>query len=471
MRNFDLLTFCGVISLLIGFGFYKTKMVKSESTYLFADRKTKWAALTATLVMTEFNSATLISFSSLGYVAGFWALLLPIVFLLGLVFYAVTVAEKWKTFNGFSVAGFFNQRYGKNIGTCASVLLMVAMLGFSAAYIKSLILLFQPLFPMFNPWVLSSCFITIVFIMSLRGGLIAIIRTDILSLILMLIFFPLMAFFIWKTPLLPEASFTSSISLAQGQEVLPMHFIFSLIILTMFTYILAPWYGQKIFAAESPKVAYWAVITAAVLVFFLYGSAIFATAILRDKGFDCPTSEQALPYLINNCLPRGFTGAGYALLFATSATTLTGLWSAMSAMWIGDFLKTSADNKEGCQRSILTTITFALISLVLANTLVDRVFEKLILANIPVAALSFGLLAGFYWKKASCQGVYLSVVTGCLCGTGAYWFFGEEGHYTWYWTVYGIPLIFLSGVLGSIYSYQKVPSWGDANSTLGDHVF
>jgi len=453
MLIFDFLTFWSVIGLLAVIGIYKSKTIRSESAYLFAERKTKWAALTATLVMTEFNSATLISFSSLGYTAGFWALVLPFIFLFGLIFYALTVARKWKAFDGLSVAGFFSQRYGKNMGTYASILLLLAMLGFSAAYIKSLILLFQPIFPSIEPWIISTGLLAIVFVMSLRGGLIAIIRTDVLSLILILVFFPLMVFFMWKSPIPSAISSPASLSLAHGQEILPLRFIFSLTILTMFTYILAPWYGQKIFAAKSPKVAYWAVITAAILVFFLYGAAIFATALFRSKGFESPSPEQALPSLIDRCLPLGFKGIAYALLFATSATTLTGVWSAMSAMWIGDFLKTRSDSTL---RSILITVFFGAISLILANTLIDSVFNKLILANIPVAALSFGLLAGFYWKKTSLPGVYLSILMGCICGVGSYCIFREEGGYTWYWAIYGIPLTFLVGILGSLFSSRSL---------------
>ncbi len=452
MNSFDLFAFSGVIALLVVIGIYKSRMIRSESAYLFAERKTKWAALTATLVMTEFNSATLISFASLGYIAGYWALALPFVFLIGLLFYAVTVAEKWKTFDGLSVAGFFTQRYGKNMGTFASVLLLLAMLGFSAAYIKSLILLFHPIFPSIDPWVLSTALLTIVFVMSLRGGLIAIIRTDLLSMGLMLLFFPLIAFLMWQAP---AASEPVSLSLSQGQAIVPPSFIISLTVLTMFTYILAPWYGQKIFSAESPKVAYWAVIAAALLVFFLYGTAIFATALFREKGFACASAEQAFPALIDRCLPFGLKGIAYALLFATSATTLTGVWSAMSAMWIGDFLKTDA---EGCRRSIFATIGFASLSLLLANTLVDSVFNKLILANVPVAALSFALLAGFYWKRVSWLGAALSILVGCLSGVGAYLFFGEEGGYTWYWAMYGIPLTFFVGIMGSLFSREAVVS-------------
>ena len=156
----------------------------------------------------------------------------------------------------------------------------------------------------------------------------------------------------------------------------------------------------------------------------------------------------ALPHLIDRCLPSGVKGFAYALLFATSATTLTGVWSAMSAMWIGDFSKKKPD--ASCKRSVKITLLFAAISFVLANTLVDKVFDKLILANIPVAALSFGLLAGFHWKKASRPGVIASIAMGVLCGAGAYWYFGEEGGYTWYWAVLGIPLTFLTGTVVSL---------------------
>ena len=207
MTLFDAIAFFIVIALLIGVGIFQSRRVRTESSYLFAGRKTKWAALTATLVMTEFNSATLISFASLGYAAGLWALTLPFIFLFGLLFYAASVAKKWKAFDGFSVAGFFTQRYGRDVGSCASILLLIAMLGFSAAYIKSLTLLFLPLSPSLNPWVLSLALCLLVLVMTLRGGLLAIIRTDVLSLIFMLLFFPLTALFLWKSSSLPPLSF------------------------------------------------------------------------------------------------------------------------------------------------------------------------------------------------------------------------------------------------------------------------
>ena len=302
--------------------------------------------------------------------------------------------------------------------------------------------LFHPLFPSVNLWVVSAMLLGTILAMSLKGGLISIIRTDIASFVLTLLFIPLMIFFICRAP----SSQSVPLSLAQGQEILPFRFVCSLAVLTMFTYILAPWYGQKIFVAKSPKIAFWAVFSAAILVFLFYGAAIFATAMLREKGIECPSGEQALPLLISQFFPIGFKGFAYAFLLTTSATTLTGIWSAMSAMLTGDFLETKNANY---MRTIGITISFAVLSYILANTVIDHVFDKLILANIPVAALSFGLLAGFYWKKVSRFGVYLSILVGCLSGIGAYALFGEAGGYTWYWAIYGIPLSFVAGIAGS----------------------
>ena len=52
---------------------------------------------------------------------------------------------------------------------------------------------------------------------------------------------------------------------------LPFRFVTTLIVLTCFTYIAAPWYGQKIFAARTERIAFLGAGIAAVLVFLLYG--------------------------------------------------------------------------------------------------------------------------------------------------------------------------------------------------------
>ena len=154
----DLFTFISVIGLLLLIGLFKNKKVKSQSNYLFAQRKCTIWQLTCTLVMTEMNTSTLLSFAGLGYLAGARALSLPLVFLIGLLFYALTVAKKWKQMDGYSVVELFRSRYGNTLAKLASFSLILSMAGFTATYVKSLSLLFSPLFPNFSPWMITAFF-------------------------------------------------------------------------------------------------------------------------------------------------------------------------------------------------------------------------------------------------------------------------------------------------------------------------
>jgi Na+/proline symporter len=67
-----------------------------------------------------------------------------------------------------------------------------------------------------------------------------------------------------------------------------------------------------------------------------------------------------------------------------------------------------------------------------------------------VAALSFALLAGFHWKRATTAGAWASMIVGVVWGVGCYVVVGEAGGYTWPWAMYGIPLIFATGIITSL---------------------
>ena len=142
----------------------------------------------------------------------------------------------------------------------------------------------------------------------------------------------------------------------------------------------------------------------------------------------------------------------FAILFAAAATTLSGIWSALTTMLVGDYLLSAKNPTLGKDYvgSMKIYFAFAVISWLLGNIFVDKILNKLILANIPIAALSFALLAGFYWNKTSRRGAMFSILLGFVWGTGCYLYLGEDGLYTWFWAAYGIPIIFVSGIVGSI---------------------
>src|SRR5688572_1909032 len=187
MSGADLAGFASFLALL---AWASRRRAASAHEFLVADRSVRLFPLVATLVMTEFNTSTLLAFSAAGYRAGPMALALPLVFLIGLAFYTATVARPWKRFNRLSVAELFTERYSRALGRFAALMLLTAMTGFCATYVKSLALLFQPLVPNVAFPLLTAVCTTVVVASVLPGGLLSVVRSDVVSFLVTIVLLP-----------------------------------------------------------------------------------------------------------------------------------------------------------------------------------------------------------------------------------------------------------------------------------------
>jgi Na+/proline symporter len=453
----DLGGFAAVLAVLLAGARYRPH---SDEDFLVAQRRLSLFPLVATLVMTEFNTSTLLAFSAAGYRAGPMALALPFVFLVGLSFYTVTVARAWKRLDRLSVAELFAVRYSPALGRFASVLLICSMIGFGATYVKSLGLLFGPFMPWMPPAVASALLTMVVLAVALPGGLVSVVRSDVAAFVLTIALVPvLLGLGMWHSAgagglatVFDQSQRTLDPVAQWSHPALPFRFVLTLIALTCVTYIAAPWYGQKIFAARDERTAFRAVAWSAALVFLLYGGLALAASHLRVVSPGLPDAQSAVPVMMTLWLPAGVRGAGFALLFAAALTTLAGVWTAMAAMVAADFGWTEARHIHVQRRAI---VAFALLHWLGAVLLVDDILNRLILANVPVVALSFALLAGFHWPRATTAGAWASALVGVAWGTGSFVIVGEAGGYTWPWAMYGIPIIFATGIVVSLLTGQR----------------
>ncbi len=151
MEVIDYWVFCIFLILILIIGIISSRKINTQAQYLVADRNTNIFPLISTLVMTEFNPTTFVSHAALGYSAGLRALALPGMLFVCLIFYALTVAKKWKSFNGESVAHYFSVRYSPFLGKFSTVFFIFVMLGLTATYIKSFCILLTGIFSEYIP--------------------------------------------------------------------------------------------------------------------------------------------------------------------------------------------------------------------------------------------------------------------------------------------------------------------------------
>lgn len=397
-----------------------------NSHYYLNDKKTTLFALTATLVMTELNTSTLVGFSSLGYVYHYSAISVSLVFLFGLLFYALTVAKKWRNVDAISVSEFFSQRYHKYLGILVACILWVAMLGFSANFIKSADILLHSLLPNTNSSLTSGVLCLVMLLLTIRKGLGSIIQIDKVSFILCFVVFTYLLWYGLSHPIIDNSMTTKPISSS---------FVLSLIIITIFTYILSPWYGQKIFSAISAKVAFKAVILASIIITAFYGITIYITAHFTPV-LSTQNGDDAFAILLHTQLPLIVQPMIYMVLFLIAITTISALWNTMASIIY-------AHNTRIKNQPMLVAI-IALVSYFIANIWIDHILDKMLLFNIPIAALAFSLLYGFYGKRHNFLGAIVSILVGTI---SAIIFYFYSSDFVFYWAFICIPLSFVCGLL------------------------
>jgi Na+(H+)/acetate symporter ActP len=78
----------------------------------------------------------------------------------------------------------------------------------------------------------------------------------------------------------------------------------------------------------------------------------------------------------------------------------------------------------------------------------------MLLFNIPIAALAFSLLYGFYGKKNNLVGAVLSTIVGIVVAITLYMVFDQQT-FVFYWAFLCMPLVFIVGFLPLIVGFKS----------------
>ena len=131
------------IIIVTGYGLFKARKVKNSEDFLVAGRSLGLFVLIGTIVMTEFNPATVIGISIFSYKAGIFACLYSFAFIFAFIPYTFIIAKKWKKLNAVTISEMFERRYDKNFRVLASLAMIIVLALFCSAYLKAAGLVFS----------------------------------------------------------------------------------------------------------------------------------------------------------------------------------------------------------------------------------------------------------------------------------------------------------------------------------------
>ena len=431
MMNYTLIT-CVVLYLLgtLALGVWAGSRVKNTSDFAVAGRSLPLIMVITTTFATWFGAETVMGVPA-KFVQGGLNAIVEDPFGAGacLILVGLFFATKLYKLNLLTIGDYYRQRYGKGIEIFCSLAIILSYLGWVAAQITALGLVFSVLtVGAMSPATGMVIGTLAVLIYVVVGGFLAVALTDFIQMIVLVIGMSIIAFFaadlaggagrvfdmaqsadLWR--FWPEPSFTE------------IAFFIGAAVTMMFGSIPQQDVFQRVMSAkDAPTARTGAVIGGASYILFAFVPmfiVVAAVVVMGDNALDLARNDyqRLLPTFVMTKMPLImqilFFGALLSAIKSTSSATLL----APSTSFTENILKNLRPGMTDRQQLFamrVTIIIFAALVLVYAIAMEGTSIYELVSGayQVTLVAAFVPLVMGLYWKRATTQGAIVSIAAG-----------------------------------------------------------
>ena len=467
-----------LVSVLIGL--YVARNVSSAADYAVAGRHLSLPIVTATVFATWFGSETVLGISSTFVEEGLGGIVAdPFGASMCLILAGLFIAPKIYRLNLLTLGDYYRVRYNRAVEIFCSACIVVSYLGWVAAQISALGLIFNVLTDgaVSQEWgmVIGA---SVVLIYTLFGGMLSV---AILDFIQMVVIAAGLVYIMWIVADLAGGVGTvvEHAEAAGKLQFFPEEFSYVLWVpfvgafLTMaFGSIPQQDIFQRISSAKDEKTAVRGAVLGGSMYFFFAFIPVFLAygAIMIDPAtFEAMVSEDSQMVLPNLVLMHTpvfaqivFFGALISAIMSTSSATLL----APSVSFAENIVKNiypKMDDKALLLTMRISVFVFTIIVVAFAINSESSIFEMVESAyEITLAAAFVPLVFGLYWSKATSQGAVASIVVGVSSWLIAKNFFPSE---IWPPQLLGMVLGLCTMIIASL-----LPQWIEHRPALRDGV-
>lgn len=386
---------------------WASRGVANKESYLLGNRQFGIFSITTTLIATQVGAGMIFGTAMLAYNDGILGISYVLGMVLGLVALGLGVGARFRSLEISTAAELFESKYNSVIlRKIASVVSILTMGGILAAQIVASRQLFISLFKLNPLWLVIFWLMVIAY--TTFGGLKAIIATDILQVIVIVIVFIAALFYI-----IPINNIVTNININQvhTDDIMNYSFLSSLLAPALFS-LMEQDLAQRCFAAKTKKVATISSLLAAgfILIFALIPTSLGIYA--QSLGIIVHDGESPLVLLCQAKLPTlGMTMVACALL-AAICSTADSVLGAASTNLIADFLPTNSKFSLNIARML--TMMVGIVALTIAFNFNDVIGVLIKSYEISIAALFIPTMAALFIKAPQKQAAILAIISGSL---------------------------------------------------------
>jgi len=424
------------LAVSIGIGLYAATRVKGSADYVVAGRSLPLYIVTATVFATWFGSETVLGISAKFAKDGLKGVIEdPFGSSMCLILVGLFFARPLYKMVLLTIGDYYRQRYNRTVEVLASFCIVLSYLGWVAAQIKALGLVFNILSQgSISPEIGMMIGAAIVLMYTLYGGMWSVALTDFFQMIIIVVG---LVYITWVVSDMAGGAgkVISSASAAGKFEFWPalttkdvLAFVAAWITM-MFGSIPQQDVFQRVMSAKNVNTAVAGSVLGGGLYFVFAFIPMFLaySASLIDpemfKNLIENDTQQILPTLVLKHMPVFAQVMFFGALLSAIMSTASGTLLAPSATFTENILKPSfkhLGDKQLLRLMRIVVVCFACIVTAFAMYTTSSIYDMVGSAyKVTLVAAFIPLLCGVYWKRATTQGALLSISFGLAVWLGS----------------------------------------------------
>ena len=439
ISNIDLAIIAGYFLIVFGIGYYISKRIESGVDLFLAGRTLAWGTIGFSLFASNISSTTLIGLAGDAYSTGIAVANYEWMAGVVLVFMAIFLIPFFIRSRLTTVPEFLERRFDVRSRKYFSGLTIITSVMIDTAgglYAGTLVL--QMFFPELDFLLIAVVLAVIAGVYTAAGGLGAVVYTDILQAIVLLIGSTAIAIitfaqfdFSWSaaTAAMPDGHLSLFHPIGEevnGRDRLPwLGTLIGVPVLGFYYWGLNQYIVQRILGARDLDQARWGAMLGGFLKLLPLFIMVFPGAFALGL-FELSDPDQVFPMLVTELLPVGFVGLVLAGLIAGIMSTIDSTLNSASTLITIDFIKPNRPDLTPEQTGWIGRIV-TLVLMVVAVLWAPMIREFPGLWDYIQAMLSYLVppvvavfLLGIFWPRTGPNGAFITLIGGHAMSLGVF---------------------------------------------------
>ena len=434
LHTIDIAFIALYFTFIVVLGLYVSRKHENAEDYFLAKRKMIWPVIGLSLIASNISSTTFVGLAGEAYNTGIAVFNYEWMATVVLAFYAIFLLPQVLRSQVFTMPEYLERRFdGRARLYFAGLTLFLNIVVDTAGALYAGALVVKLIYPQLDVLTIVAAIAIIAGIYTVAGGLVAVMITDSVQAVLLLI-----GATVISVAALIEVGGWDAVTQAVNPDMLSLvrpldhpgvpwlGLVTGVPLLGFYFWCTNQFMAQRILAAKSIDHGRWGALFAGLLKLPILFIMVLPGTMALILYPDLERPDMVFPTLMFDMLPAGLLGIVLAGFLAALMGQLTSTVNSASTLATMDFVRKAKPGLSGRQLMWIgrfVTVMFLILAVAWAPQIANfpslfQYLQAILSYTVPPVVAMF--LVGIFWPRANAQGAFYCLVIGLIAGTALF---------------------------------------------------